>query len=378
MNGVTPREVVRTLLVLVAVVILQFTVCLNLRIAGAHPDLVLGVPLVAGLVMGARKGAMVGFVVGIGADLLLPTPFGLTALVGSVTGCLAGLVTDAGFEANPVLLTPMVALVGSAISVVFEAALGAKLFRRGPSGLAPTRAGEEALVIAEQMAAVAHRLEGRILGRDPAAEGFVRVTTAESFARAFLAPRLAAFFRRHPRIELSINTDNRVLSLSRREADVALRHFRPSQASLVTRKIGRVAFAPYASPSYVSQRRSGPDAYLGFEDELALMPDADWPPERRGRAYALGTNSRAVLESAAACGLGIAVLPCYLADGRADLVRVGAASTTLVRDLWLVVNDEQKDLARVRAFVDFIVEQVAGAQDVLMGRVKVGARRRGG
>ncbi len=125
MNGVTPREVVRTLLVLVAVVILQFTVCLNLRIAGAHPDLVLGVPLVAGLVMGARKGAMVGFVVGIGADLLLPTPFGLTALVGSVTGCLAGLVTDAGFEANPVLLTPMVALVGSAISVVFEAALGA-------------------------------------------------------------------------------------------------------------------------------------------------------------------------------------------------------------------------------------------------------------
>src|SRR5579875_1235306 len=123
MNGVTPREVVRTLLVLVAVVILQFTVCLNLRIAGAHPDLVLGVPLVAGLVMGARKGAMVGFVVGIGADLLLPTPFGLTALVGSVTGCLAGLVTDAGFEANPVLLTPMVALVGSAISVVFEADL---------------------------------------------------------------------------------------------------------------------------------------------------------------------------------------------------------------------------------------------------------------
>jgi DNA-binding transcriptional LysR family regulator len=258
-----------------------------------------------------------------------------------------------------------------------EAALGAKLFRRGPTGLTPTRAGEEALAIAEQMAEVAHRLEGRIDGRDRAAEGFVRLTMSESFARAFLAPRLAAFFQRHPRIELSIKTDNRVLSLSRREADVALRNFRPDQPSLVTRKIARVAFAPYASPSYVSQRRGGPDAYLGFEDELALLPDADWPPERRGRAYALGSNSRAVLESAAAGGLGVAVLPCYLGDGRADLVRVGAPSAALVRDLWLVVSEEQKDLARVRAVVDFVVEQVASAEDVLLGRVKPGARRRG-
>jgi hypothetical protein len=56
---------------------------------------------------------------------------------------------------------------------------------------------------------------------------------------------------------------------------------------------------------------------------------------------------------------------------------VGPPSAALVRDLWLVVSEEQKDLARVRAVVDFVVEQVAGAQDVLMGRVKSGARRRG-
>jgi DNA-binding transcriptional LysR family regulator len=217
----------------------------------------------------------------------------------------------------------------------------------------------------------------KVHGRDRAAEGFVRLTTAESFARAFLAPRLAAFFKRHPRIELSIHTDARVLSLSRREADVALRNFRPSQPSLVTRKIARVAFAPYASPSYVSQRGSGPDAYLGLEGELAQMPDADWPPERRGRPYALGSNSRAFLESAAAGGLGVAVLPCYLGDGRADLVRVGAPSAALVRDLWLVVSEEQKDLARVRAVVDFVTEQVDWAKDVLMGRVKAAGRRRG-
>jgi len=266
--------------------------------------------------------------------------------------------------------------VGRRLSAL-EAALGAKLFRRGPTGLAPTRAGEEALAIAEQMAAVASRFEGRIHGRDRAAEGFVRLTTAESFARAFLAPRLAAFFQRHPRIELSIHTDARVLSLSRREADVALRNFRPAQPSLVTRKIARVAFAPYASPSYVSQRGNGPDAYLGLEGELAQMPDADWPQERRGRPYALGSNSRAFLESAAAGGLGVAVLPCYLGDGRADLVRVGAPSAALVRDLWLVVSEEQKDLARVRAVVDFVIEQVEGAKDVLMGRVKAAGRRKG-
>jgi DNA-binding transcriptional LysR family regulator len=258
--------------------------------------------------------------------------------------------------------------VGRRIAAL-EAALDAKLFTRGPTGLTLTSAGEEARSLAEQMEATAGELDRRLRGRDRAAEGYVRITTAESLARAFLAPRLAGFRRTHPGIELSVKTDNRVLSLTRGEADMALRHWRPTQPGLVARKIARVSFALYASSAYVAEGRSeADDVFLGFEDELATMPDAEWLSERSSSRYAMRTNSRGVLESAAAGGLGIAVLPCYLGDAHADLTRVGGSEPPLVRDLWLVVHAELRAQARVRAVVDFIVDEARKARDVLLGR----------
>jgi DNA-binding transcriptional LysR family regulator len=265
--------------------------------------------------------------------------------------------------------------VGRRIAAL-ETALAARLFNRGPAGLTPTNAGEEARVLAEQMMVAASTLDRRLRGRDRLIEGPVRITTAESFARAFLAPRLAGFCRRHPGIELSVKTDNRALSLTRREADLAVRHWKPSQLGLVARKIGRVSFALYASTSYVAERRAkADDVLLGFEDELATLPDAEWLSERRSGRTVLRTNSRAVLESAAAAGVGIAVLPCYLGDAHAGLVRVGGPEPDLVRDLWLVLHSELQTQARVRAVADYVIGEVAKGQDVLLGRLKRGARK---
>ncbi len=268
--------------------------------------------------------------------------------------------------------------VGRRIAAL-EAALSTRLFRRGPTGLTLTSAGEEARALAEQMALAANTLDRRLRGRDRTPAGSVRITTIESLARAFLAPRLAAFCRQHPGIELSVKTDNRALSLTRREADLALRHWRPSQPGLVARKIGRAAFALYASHSYAAEERTeSDDVFLGFEDELATMPEAEWLSKRRDRRYTLRSNSRAVLENAAASGLGIAVLPCYLGDARADLTRVGAPGPVLLRDLWLVVHAELQTQARVRAVVDYLVDEVGKAQDALLGEpTSERARRRG-
>jgi DNA-binding transcriptional LysR family regulator len=258
--------------------------------------------------------------------------------------------------------------VGRRIAAL-EAALAARLFHRGPAGPTLTSAGEEARELAEQMRGAASTLDRRLRGRDRLIEGSVRITTAESFARAFLAPRLAGFCRRHPGIELSVKTDNRALSLTRREADLAVRHWKPSQLGLVARKIGRVSFALYASPSYVAEGRGKTDdVLLGFEDELATLPDAEWLSERRSGRQVLRSNSRAVLESAAAAGVGIAVLPCYLGDVHAGLTRVGGPEPDLVRDLWLVLHAELQTQARVRAVADHVIHEVAKAQDVLLGR----------
>ena len=260
--------------------------------------------------------------------------------------------------------------VGRRIAAL-ETALAARLFNRGPAGLTLTSAGEEARALAEQLRVAASTLDRRLRGRDRLTDGSVRITTAESFARAFLAPRLAGFCRQHPGIELSVKTDNRALSLTRGEADLAVRHWKPSQLGLVARKIGRVSFALYASPSYLAEGRAdADDVFLGFEDELATMPEAEWLSERRGGRPVLRSNSRAVLESAAAAGVGIAILPCYLGDAHAGLTRVGSPEFTLVRDLWLVLHAELQTQARVRAVADYVIDEVAKAQEVLLGRPK--------
>ncbi len=267
--------------------------------------------------------------------------------------------------------------VGRRIAAL-ETALAARLFNRAPAGVSThDDAGEmPALSPALQIRVAASALDRRLRGRDRLTDGSVRITTAESFARAFLAPRLAGFCRQHPGIELSVKTDNRALSLTRGEADLAVRHWKPSQPGLVARKIGRVSFALYASPSYLAEGRAeADDVFLGFEDELATMPEAEWLSERRSKRPVLRSNSRAFLESAAAAGVGIAILPCYLGDAHADLTRVGSPEFALVRDLWLVLHAELQAQARVRAVADYVIDQVANAQDVLLGRPKREPRR---
>lgn len=282
--------------------------------------------------------------------------------------CARGSFTGAALELRMDQTT-----VGRRIASL-EVALGSKLFRRGRQGLALTTAGEEVLLSARDMEQAAHALDRRVRGRDRLAQGAVRLTTVETFGSRFLAPRLPELRRRHPQIALTLVTSARLLSLSRREADIAVRLWKPTQPGLVTRKIGEYAYALYAAPRYLEGHpapitSAAAHEFLGFDDELSALPEALWLVERAGNRFALRSNSFPVLEAAAVAGAGIAVLPCYLGDGRADLARVGGADLVVnVRELWLVVHAELQAQARIRAVSDYIVREVAEARDALLGR----------
>jgi rod shape-determining protein MreD len=125
--ALTSKEAPRALLVLVVVLLLQLTVVLDIRVAGAHPDLILGLAVAAGLAGGTERGAIVGFFSGLALDLFLPTPFGLSALVGIGIGTAAGRLVAAGVDRTNWLFVPGVAAVGSAIGVIMFAVLGAVL-----------------------------------------------------------------------------------------------------------------------------------------------------------------------------------------------------------------------------------------------------------
>ncbi len=119
-------ELGRLTLVVLAFVVIQETVMLDLRIGGVHPDVMVLLPILAGLIGGPSRGATIGFGTGLVSDLFLPTPFGLSALVGCVLGFAVGLATQA-LDRTAWWLAPFVALCGSALYEVTYGALGSVL-----------------------------------------------------------------------------------------------------------------------------------------------------------------------------------------------------------------------------------------------------------
>jgi DNA-binding transcriptional LysR family regulator len=241
-----------------------------------------------------------------------------------------------------------------------ESAIGARLFERTPGGLRPT-------ATADRIAPAAERLEtealgiGRVLsGAESRVEGVVRVTATEGLGVHLVAPALRELHRAHPGLQVELLLDSKSLSLTRREADVALRLARPRQAGLVARKLGEVRSALYASARYLEERgRPAPrdglagHAILAYDDSLGAVPESRWMAQHARRAVcALRTNSVLAQLRAAEAGLGLALLPCYLAEP-AGLVRVLPRTADVRRELWLALHADLQHAPRIRAAVEF-------------------------
>ncbi len=122
----TTRAAMRVVLVLALFVTVQQTLILDIRVGGVHPDIMVLLPIVAGIVGGPGRGASMGFVAGLASDLFLPTPFGLSALVGCLLGFGVGLATVA-LDRTALWLPLVAALAGSALYEVAYALLGSVL-----------------------------------------------------------------------------------------------------------------------------------------------------------------------------------------------------------------------------------------------------------
>jgi DNA-binding transcriptional LysR family regulator len=222
------------------------------------------------------------------------------------------------------------------------------------------------------MEEAAHALERTISGEDQRLEGLVRVTTVDSLAAHILTAGLAALQVKHPAIVIELITDNRSLSLARREADIAIRLGSFEAHETVVRKVGVMAFAPYAAPAYL-QRHGAPDWAVGapghrtvrVQDDLLDTPDARWFADRTGSAEpALLANSREVQLRGVAAGLGLGHLPCYLAEARDDLVRLDAGPC-LNREIWMGVHRDTRHAPRIVAVQEALVEAI-GADTTLL------------
>lgn len=256
-----------------------------------------------------------------------------------------------------------------------ETSLKAKLFERRPQGYGLTAHGEQLLAKAESMETEALAIQSEIGGADMALTGTVRIGAPDGFGTSFLAPRLAKFVSAYPGLEIQLVAMPRLLSLSKREADVAITLAPPKEGKIVARKLADYRLGLFASRAYLEASplvTCTDDLFahqiVGYIDDLIFTPELDYLDEvARGLRPRLQSSNLVAQMRATVAGAGICVLPDFMAAQEPALVRVLPDQVSLERAFWLVVHADLKDVARVRAVVEFIVREARLARAFLLG-----------
>lgn len=242
-----------------------------------------------------------------------------------------------------------------------EAALGVPLFSRHQSGYRLTDDGEALLERAEALEHAGHAF-GDAAQQQGRVAGCVRLATAENLANPLIIPSLPRLFATHPDLRLEIVSGVQTVNLHRRDADLAVRMVKPDAGNVTIKRLGALGFGLYGARSYVDARSAGADAgtfdddtFIGWADSHSHLPAAKWIARMlRGQPCKVETNTLSAQFSAAVAGLGLAVLPHYLAR-RADLVCI-LPELGADQPIWLVLHSDLAHSRRVRAVADHLIQ----------------------
>ncbi len=245
-----------------------------------------------------------------------------------------------------------------------EAALGETLFEQTREGQVLTEAGERLLAKVEAMAQAATAIgEGGPASASGLLSGTLRISASEGFGSWFLAAHVPDFVRAHPALTLDLVANSGFLSLSKREADIAVMLSRPKAGPVIARKLSDYSLRLYASQGYLalSGMPQAPADLLKRHSLVGYIPDLLYAPELRyldelqpGLAPTLRSSSINAQHHLIAAGAGIGVLPCFMGDADPALVPV-LPDRRITRSFWLVTHKDTHQLARIRAGRDWIL-----------------------
>lgn len=249
-----------------------------------------------------------------------------------------------------------------------EAALAVCLFERPDDGkLSLTPAGEIAAKRAEAVEAEIGSLKAAIQGADDAAKGTVRVTAVPILINRILVPAAAGLMAQHPQLRVELIAESRDLSLTRREADIAIRLARPRDDignRVLAKRIGTLGYAVYAANDVQADTATLP--WVTYEDGMAHLPQARWMAksmEKSSAPSAIALNDAEAILQAVQAGLGRSLLPCMVADGVAGVRRVGADQAPFPeREIWLLTHPDLRQLARIAVVLAWIEASIRTAE----------------
>ncbi len=245
-----------------------------------------------------------------------------------------------------------------------EGDLGQALFTRAPAGLVPTAAALAMRPMAEAMEQAAAALLRAAEGADDPARGTVRITASEVMGAQVLPPILAELQRRHPGLVLELALENRAGDLLRRDADIAVRMFRPKQDALLARRIGHLGLGLYAHRDYLT-RHGAPRSVaelplfhvIGFDrDDSSARAVAEGTLPIDRTLFRVRSDSDLAQAALLRAGLGIGAMQHRLAADMPELVPVLAAEVQLGLEVWLAMHEDQRGNAAVRAAFEVLGE----------------------
>lgn len=246
-----------------------------------------------------------------------------------------------------------------------ERQLGVVLFERTGRGVIPTAQALQMGETARQMEALALKLERNVTGAESSLAGTVRIS-ASTPVSAFLLPTVIAEMRQAlPDIQIELVSSNQASDLLRREADIAIRMFRPKQSSLIARKIGDVALGAYAHKSYLARRgipRTAADLLahdlIGNDKDDSMLRGFAAMGYPVGRdQFTLRTDDFVAQIQAVRAGIGIGFLASYAQKLDSDLKQILPGKLRIAPlPMWLAVHREIRSNVRIRAVFDHLAE----------------------
>lgn len=240
--------------------------------------------------------------------------------------------------------------------------LGVTLFLRDSAGrYVLTEIGHAILIQAETTERAAMAVEDLLGHITTRLTGVVRISSVPVIINRILVPQISRLQGQEPGLTLELIPEARLLDLSKREADLALRFARPATGGLhiKAQKLGRLAFDLFAASALDEHARSDLP-WIEYEDAQASLPQARWLAKAAQRdPVRLAPLKVADVETAweaAAQGLGKTLLPCSIAAADARLQRVDIRNHTRLpaRDVWLLSHADQSDRASVLAVKNWL------------------------
>ena len=248
-----------------------------------------------------------------------------------------------------------------------EKELGVILFERVGRGLTLTPGGLELLDHVRAMGEAANRMSLTSAGQSQSVEGKVVIAASEIYAAFLLPPILAKLRKAQPGIEIEIVVSTKASDLLRREADIAIRNFRPSEPDLVARKIRDVPARLYAAPAYLESLNNPQLPYdLRKADFISIDGSGMFLKGLNAmgfnlteRNFPIVTENYLVMWELVKHGLGIGILDGLIGDAEPKVTRVLPDLAPLMFPIWLVAHRELNTSRRIRLVFDLLAKELA-------------------